>query len=222
MVQFADFVLDRYLAPEASKFLEFEAPNLTPRPDYLAAHLLNSVFYTTPVADNELVLMLIRRLDQAHTEYEAGRSDALRYVEALRTGNHAVRAYWHALMHFEQCIVATYLAVLAHSSISEIWDKDTEKPFQKGDGSSCERLNLLYTAIKHSHKWLQERGTSSNSAIWLSNLSLKGIQKTGQVIELRYDEIAEAISLLSDDATWRCFEVHRELRTRKPPVELGS
>ena len=141
-VQWAGFLLERFIAPKCSALAKCLAPEMPEIPNYFGSFLLNNIF-TANTADNtrSLTAVFLRRLANAVRYCRNGREELLACVAARTCSNDMVRAYLGALSSFEGCIVHTYLALKAHDAVGRLIDLTFPRSFNTKDGSPAQRLN---------------------------------------------------------------------------------
>ena len=150
VVQWPGYLLDRYVAPKSSALAKCLAPEVSELPDYFGSFFFNNIF-TEQVSDRTLSLtnVFLRRFANAVEDYRNGRKEMLACVAALQCSNDMVRGYMRALSYFEACVVNTNLALKAHDTVGKLWNPKEPRTFNPGDGSSAQRLNAVYNALKH-------------------------------------------------------------------------
>jgi hypothetical protein len=204
-MKWAGHLLDRLVAPECSSISECRAPEIPELPNYFGSFFLNNVFQGE-VEDKtrSLILLFLRRLAQGVREYRFGREQFLRFVETLPRTNNVTGLYLRALSHFEQAVINTYLAVLAHAAIAGIIVPSSERPYKKSDGSPAQRLGAVYNALKHFDERIV-RGTIPDipAPVWIVNDGLKcadAEQGLGAIAKLDFTEMVTLFNELEADA----------------------
>lgn len=162
-------ILENFGAPKLGLLKECNAPDLPEMPNHLAATILNSIFLGIefPQGTQRYILNFLRRLETAVTEYRQGREKLQNYVDELPKRNNHFLMAMRALSHFEQSTSVLYQAVMLTEPITR------ERPFQKGDGSSVERLNMIYNRSKHFDEGAGNQEPPPATPVWLINEGLE-------------------------------------------------
>lgn len=174
MGRYHNDILDRYLAPQVSRFTEADIPILDELQavsrHWIGNHFLNSVWRRAhPEGRRQMVFNFLRRADAAIEEYVLAKAATL---EFLQGGGQAVRAYTVALHHWETCLERGWLAARLFQKIFGV-----EKLFDKGDGSHWERLNRLQNDAKHTDARIEagEHPGGSPLVVWMENDGMRSL-----------------------------------------------
>jgi len=166
------WVLEEHLAPEVSSFTHAEIPDvpesLGESRFWLANHFLNSIFRVShPEPRRQFVFNFLRRADATVDEYKLARERAMTFLAGPR---HSVRRYMLALLHWESFVSQACLALNLFREVFSVG-----KLYSKGDGSTAERLNILYNDIKHAEERIKngEYPAGSTLAVWMTGDGLK-------------------------------------------------
>jgi hypothetical protein len=180
-----NYASDKFVARDFSKFtahgLQPIAPKFDQAPHWLENCILNSIF-GSPIADEPkpLLFTIIRRAEHALREYELARE----WLDAFITKERSVSAYFLAMSHLETALSCSYQAFdLARKAVNQ-------KLFEKGDGSIFERLNRIYSVIKHLEALSLQPGQLH--LLWFTNDGL-----SASVAVLTFTEIMEIIEDIS-------------------------
>jgi hypothetical protein len=207
-VQLSAYVVDRYIAPDVSKFTQANIPDMSKfDPEsghWLANFFLNSLVrgeYPAPIAS--YMYNYFRRAEAAFREHVEARRSTLHFLD----GKQSPTRYAMALHHWEIFLGQTW-----HSF------KILEKCFKfvifvKDSGSVEERLNHFYNAMKHVESRIEcgQILTGATVPVWLTNDGLRSTEtaltygETGELLR----EVAKWASIFSDPQT--ALEKWREL-----------
>jgi hypothetical protein len=224
VVQWAGFLLDRYVAKKSSGLTKCLAPEVPELPNYFGSFFLNNI-YTGQVPERTLSLtnVFLRRFTNAVEDYRNGRKEMLACVTALPCSSDMVRAYMRALSYFEVSIVNTYLALKAHDTVGKIWDPAAPPTFNKGDGSPSQRLNAVYNALKHFDENVEKGRIRPDvfTPMWLVDDGIEFAGSEGEA-KLQFTELIGLHSDLETDARWISEEVYRVAQERAAAKRAGS
>lgn len=92
----------------------------------------------------QLLFNFVRRVEGAIDQFETGRRNLLSVLEEREL---ATSRYLLAVMHFEGCVSQTYQALMLIAEFGKLG-----QIFKRGDGTTFQRLNLLYNRSKHVEK----------------------------------------------------------------------
>jgi hypothetical protein len=133
-------------------------------------------------------------METAVEEYRLGRGELHSYVEQLPVRNNHFLAALRALSHFEQSAAALYQAAILTTFIMP------GLPFTQSDGSSMDRLNMIYNRSKHFEEGATFAGPAPATPVWLTNEGLECSDAALSFIELHelivdQTNCAEAIAI---------------------------
>ena len=162
-------ILENFGAPKLAQLTECNAPDVPEWQNHLATTILNSVFLGIefePLIQRYL-LNFMRRMETAVSEYRLGRATLQSYVDELPKRNNHFLSALRALSHFEQSAAALYQAAMLTEPVTK------QKPFQKGDKSPMERLNMIYNRSKHFEEGVRQQAMPPATPVWLINEGLE-------------------------------------------------
>lgn len=216
MVRYAEHLLDRLVAPEFSKAIGCQAPDLAPAANYFGSLFLNNLFTTHVQPSHSLVAVFLRRLSLAISEYRSARDDLSKFSESQQHSTDAVQHYLRALSHFEQCLSAAHQAASVHASAGRMWDPN-HVPFTIGDNSPLDRLRLIYNTIKHFDERIEKKEVPPDSVpVWITPSSLRTRKRsTHENVDLQYAELAWILTALESDAKFLSEDVYECARKRR-------
>ena len=195
-----NFAKDKFLAPHVSALTECRARPLElvgGQPEkWLPGFVLNSmlrVSWTEPA--RQLAFMIVRRVDAAVREYEAGRAELEAFVD--QGSQLGIQRYSRGLMHFETCVGATFQAwmlVRQLSTLSREVPEEEPKLFEEDDGTDIQRLNSLYNTSKHADERIVRGHFAPDSTlpIWIVNEGLAAVD-----CHLSFAELADLLKALA-------------------------
>lgn len=185
----SNYVTDKFIAPEMSKFTSATLPDLSAvdieQEYWLANYILNSILRVNVQSpDRQRLFNFLRRSHSAFEEYAAARKLTLTYLEEPE----AKLGYLKAIGHWEALLGYTWQAyrLLLPSKFGKL--------YEKGDESFFERLNNLYNKSKHADaaildgKYLED----SPLCVWLTNEGLKSTDE-----EVSFEEVVETLAQLA-------------------------
>lgn len=182
--------MDKFIAPDMSKFTEASIPDMSDtsrEQDYwLRNFMLNTlVRVTIDEPTRQTLFNFLRRAELAFREYGLAREQTLAYLQ----NTEAITPYFAAISHWEVYLSHAYQAYCLLARGQKIL-------FKKGDGSILERLNLLYNRSKHVDKAIEagQLPSKSTMAIWLTNDGIQSINGG-----LTFTEMAD---ILTELAMW--------------------
>jgi hypothetical protein len=203
VTEWSDYALDKFVAPEMSKFTAASIPDVgeynESREWWVRNFFLSSMLRGTPDPPyRQYMLNFLRRAELSFQQYELARDRTLKYLESPRnkgTGN-----YMAAIGHWEVFLGQAWHAYLL---LSYMAGQNGQGIFESGDNSEAERLNFLYNRSKHAEKSINgafypEDGTL---CLWLCNDGLKvtsGSQTDGQLTFLEMFSILEGLGKWAD------------------------
>jgi hypothetical protein len=185
---FTTYGLDNFFAQEISALSECNAPDLA---DHFAEveplidnFILNSIF-TVPIKTEykPYIFGIIRRVQMALVEYQNGRTLLLLYLNESKKNT---SLYFQALSHFEIAVTFLYQAYEFWRKLGKKIESKETNLFEKGDGSSLEKLNRLYNISKHLEASTIPEGNLHN--VWISN---NGICANG--VTMSFTELADLV-----------------------------
>ena len=186
---------DNLVAPEMSTFAEASIPP-APNPGranyWILNHVLNSMLRARftgklrPFAFNYL-----RRAESAYREYELARQNTEAYLRREPDKNDGVGLYMAAMHHWEGFLGQAYHALRLYTL------NQKRALFEKGDGSTNDRLSLLYNESKHAESVIDagELPEESTMCIWLKNHGLHSPNSY-----LTFDELGIIVTTLGQFA----------------------
>jgi hypothetical protein len=132
-------------------------------PNWIAVFVLNSALNSTAdVSKYTYSLNFLRRVEEAISSSREGTARLLEYVQSP---GRSIATYFRSLSHFEFCIGQLWQA---HCLLSK---PGNVVLFNKGQGSTEERLNKIYNATKHMEERIAagKMPEDSPSVLWLTN-----------------------------------------------------
>ena len=193
-VQFSKFIIDKLIATDASQFTEASIPDMSLYDDqcthWVANLFLNSLFSGYKYPYSAYFYNFLRRSQHAFAEYAIARDMSLRYISE---GSQSPQGYAAALFHWE-----IFLGQSWHANKILQTAVKLGKLYEKGDQSTEEKLNKLYTRMKHVESRI-ENGQLPEGAtvpVWLTNSGLQSLDTS-----MTYVEMAEAQKKLSEWAS---------------------
>lgn len=192
MGQFSTYVIDKFIAPDASAFTLAEIPDMSgydkESAHWVANFFLNSVFRATwEPPFNAYMYNYMRRAEAAFREHQAARNETLSFIES---GRQSTKKYTAALFHWETFLGQSWHA---YKTLQKCFGVELYKP---GEGSVVERLNTLYNQMKHVESRIENKQMLEGATVpvWLTN---QGLVSIGSV--LTFPETGE---VLKDLAKW--------------------
>ena len=185
---FTTYGLDNFFAQEISALSECNAPDLA---EHIAEveplidnFILNSIF-TFPIKTEYKphIFGIIRRVQMALVEYQNGRTLLLLFLNDSKKNT---SLYFQALSHFEIAVAQLYQAYEFWRKLGKKIESKETNLFEKGDGSSLEKLNRLYNISKHLEPSTIPEGNLHH--VWISN---NGICASG--VTMSFTELAELV-----------------------------
>jgi hypothetical protein len=184
-----NYARDRFIAPKLSALTTCGAKPLrldvSGTDAWLPDFVLNTAFrFTVAEPQRQLMFTLLRRVDGALSEYEAGRQALVTYFE--RRVHSGIQLYSRALLHFEVCVALTYQAWCLIRQLLP----SQPRLFDKNDGSEFDRLNRLYNVWRHADERIAsgQHAPESTLPLWFVNEGLES--RDGQIT---FDELAEML-----------------------------
>lgn len=198
MAKFTNYVIDKFIAPDASSFTQADIPDMSDHDEqsthWVANFFLNSVFriaWKPPF--NAYMYNYMRRAEAAFLEHDHARSETLSFIES---GMQSPRKYTAALFHWESFLGQSWHAYKTLQTCFSI------ELYQSGDDSVEERLNKLYNQMKHVESRIEnaQMPASATVPVWLTNEGLVSIDaaltfaETGEVLA----DVAKWANILQD------------------------
>ncbi len=181
---------DAFVSPHLSELTKVGAPDLRDKAKgWVNNFILTSVLKLGKDYPYRLIIFhTLRKIEGAFKEYQAGRESLGRFMVKRRE----ISSYFHALRQFE---IAALLTYHAYETIGTLI---SEKVFEKGEGSSVERLNRIQNIAKHVHENLIETQFPKDCTvpIWLTNTGIECYDQTF----LAFSEFAELLADLTEVA----------------------
>jgi hypothetical protein len=185
---FTTYALDNFFAQEISALSECNAPDLAEHfaevEPLIDNFILNSIF-TFPIKTEykPYIFGIIRRVQMALVEYQNGRTLLLLYLNDSKKNTFL---YFQALSHLEIAVTQLYQAYEFWRKLGKKIESKETNLFEKGDGSSHEKLNRLYNISKHLEASTIPEGNLRH--VWISN---NGICASG--VRMSFTELAELV-----------------------------
>ena len=198
MGQFSSYVIDKFIAPEASSFTQAEIPDMSAydkeSTHWVANSFLNSVLgaaWKSPY--NAYMFNYMRRAEAAFREHQAARNATLSFIEF---GRQSTKNYTAALFHWETFLGQSWHA---YKTLQKCFDIDL---YKLGEGSVEERLNKLYNQMKHVESRIENKQMLEGATVpvWLTNQGLISVDsvltftETGEVLK----DLAKWANILQD------------------------
>lgn len=137
MARFSNYVIDRFIAPNASSFTQADIPDMSEYDEqskhWIANFFLNSIFraaWKPPY--NAYMYNYLRRAEAAFLEHGRARYETLTFIES---GRQSTGRYTAALFHWESFLGQSWHA---YKTLQKCFGVRLYVP---GDGSVGERLN---------------------------------------------------------------------------------
>jgi hypothetical protein len=180
---------DKFVAPEISSFTEASISDLSGLQErWLVSFILNSgLVVQLDDATRRTIYNFLRRAEAAFREYNSARQMTLAHL--ANPNPDAVSEYIIAIGHWEVFLSDAYQAWCLLARGQKIL-------FTPGDGSTMQRLNLLYNRTKHAESAIiaEQLPPDGTLPVWLKNDGLRSVESS-----LTFEEIAE---MLKDLAVW--------------------
>ncbi len=198
MTQFTNYAIDKFIAPNASSFMQADIPDMSSYDEqsthWVANFFLNSVLraaWKPPY--NAYMYNYLRRAEAAFIEHSLARSETLEFIES---GRQSSRRYTAALFHWESFLGQSWHA---YKTLQKCFGVQIYSP---GDGSVKERLNKLYNQMKHVESRIENAQITDGATVpvWLTNDGLASIDttftftETGEVLV----DVAKWANILQD------------------------
>jgi hypothetical protein len=200
-VQFSSAVLEAHLAPGASTFTAADIPDMSSwakeSSHWIANYFLNSVLGTAFAPPmNAYAYNFLRRAQYAYSEHALARVSTLAFI--AHSGQ-SPRHFTDALFHWENFLGQAWHA---YGILITAWKG---KAFEKNDGSVEQRLNALYSQMKHVESRIDNAQIIPGATVpvWLENQGLRSIDasltflETGEVLK----DLAKYADALSNPRT---------------------
>jgi hypothetical protein len=188
-------LLDRFIAPDISKFTSATIPDLSPEfPEarhWLGNHFLNN-FVEGSFKDRarQITVGYLRRVYHAFVTYHNARETTLRYLSGNQPDNPRIQQYYESIALWEWFILQAAMALDLYK-----WLNSGTGAFSKNDGSSTFGLYTIANQIKHLSGCVDsgQCGPNESVPLWLSNAGLQSFN-----ISLLYTEAAEELRALAE------------------------
>jgi hypothetical protein len=211
VVQFSDAVLDRLIAPEASKFTELEMPELQVADSYTANFFLHNIFLLEADVMGPFIALFLRRIEQATRDYHAARETLLEYIGHLP--HHYPGKMLRGITLLEQFLASVCQAAEASHHVARHYDRSIGE-FKKGTDDKLRKLIVLYEVSKHAHGTLRY----SASPIWPTKQGLRCLKVDHGKTKDIYLSFIDIVSIVSDplsNARWISTDFYHELAERR-------
>lgn len=197
VTEWSDYALDKFVAPEMSKFTAASIPDVSKYQDnrefWVRHFFLSTVTRATPSDPiRQYMANFLRRTEMAFQEYELARGRTVQYLETPR--GRGVSHYMAAIGHWEVFLGQAWHATLLLTYMAGL---DASKDiYKQEDGSIEQRMNFLYNRSKHAEKSINNDFYPKDGTLclWLCNDGLKVVGS-----HLTFNEMAE---VLGDLAMW--------------------
>lgn len=193
-IQFSKEILDRHIAPSVSSFNRAEIPDMSTwakeSAHWIASFFLNSAFsasFKPPM--NAYAYNFLRRAQAAFAQHRLARDCTLAFLSA---GGQWATLYCNALFHWE-----TFLGQAWHA-YALLLKAYSGTAFKEGDGSTEERLNKLYNAMKHVESRIEngQMLTGATVPVWLTNDGIRSVDASMTYFET--GELLKQLALWAD------------------------
>jgi hypothetical protein len=191
----SNYALDTFVAPKLSELTECNITDISDQLEqannWITHFVLNSIFKVVgynPEAKAS-VLFFLRRAEAAFREFHYARIFLLEYLSQEREN---VSVYFEVLFHLETCIAQMWQAVAQLISQKKKITGQKEQIYKKGEGSSYERLNLLYNMSRYAGDNVLEEATMP---IWITNIGIEGKEAS-----ISYTELVDILNEIGDFA----------------------
>ncbi|MFI5710707.1 hypothetical protein [Kribbella sp. NPDC051620] len=192
-IGFSDYSKDTFVAPQLSRFTSALIRDMSKTSDqqqhWLANFILNTMVRTSmDDRSRQTLFNFLRRTQFAFSEYELARNKTADY---LANPEHFLK-YLAAVGHWE--VVLSYI----YQAYELLTRAEKNALFKKDDGTTLQRLNLLYNRSKHLPKAINsdQIGHGSTLAVWLTNDGLRC--PDGHLTFGELAEILEELAFVSD------------------------
>lgn len=201
MVKYSTGLLNQF-APHITELTEFNAPLME---EYKGmTHglihqfiILSSFSAKYPDKMHKFGLIFLRKTELVFEEYFVAISDLANYVKQniLYNDNPAdqLSDYFRILHRFEIIISQLYQANMVLQKFLVL--EKHERFWSKGDGSSLERVNILYNYIKHAEDKIDKGLELPGYQIWLTNSGISCEETT-----VSFEELSALLIDLADNA----------------------
>ena len=180
---------DKFVAPEISSFTEASIPDLSGlQKRWLVSFILNSsLVVQLDDGTRRTFYNFLRRAEATFREYSSARQ--MTQAHLTNPNPDAVSEYIIAIGHWETFLSQAYQAWCLLARGQKIL-------FTPGDGSTMQRLNLLYNRTKHAESAITAEQLPSDGTlpVWLKDDGLHSVESN-----LTFEEIVE---MLQDLAAW--------------------
>jgi hypothetical protein len=194
----SSWVLDKYMAPQISKFTAASIPDMTELDDDQQEHWLYN-FILNNLAGRTLVTPIRQQmynfLRRLHAAFGAlAREATLAYL----ANRHRYPRYIDAINHWEAFLAYAWQAFCFFGRGKRIW-------FEQGDGSVLERLHDLHIRSKHADEGIEQGRYIEDSplCVWLTNDGLSSTEAalTFEEIAMLLTDMAQLASAVQDPVT---------------------
>jgi hypothetical protein len=208
----SNYALDKFVAPKLSELTECNIPDMSTHSSqsdsWVANFILNSIFTSRVNSEyTQYAIYVLRRSEAAFREYGNVRLTLYNYVNKKQKN---MSVYFKILFHVESCIAQMWQACDATIKLNK-----GKKLYNSGDGSTYERLNLLYNISRYGGNNIK---ANSTVPIWLTNTRIES-----DTVSISFDELAYILGEIGDlaDALSNPSKLYEHLsnRTRKDEEE---
>ncbi len=199
MVQWNSNLLEKYIAPEISTFVNAEIPDVSdlfPESQYwLQNHFLNTVFGAKFKEKwRQVAIGFLRRSQNSFTSYHKARELTLEYLDNNDPLNPKISKYYLAVSEWENYALQVSMGIDLFK-----WLNMNQGAFEKNDGSIEQRLYTIANHVKHTASCVNSGQSEECHTIplWLNN---EGIMTYD--LSVTYKEASEVlidISKLADE-----------------------
>lgn len=161
---FTNYAIEAFISNRITKVTECRMADLSAEfPNagtWVSGFGLMVIFTNQPREEiRPFALQFVRRVEMALAEYSRAREQ----LQDLIAGNPRWSPYYRALHHVEIAIALLYQAYdFSRKALDQ-------RLFESGDGSSVQRLNLIYGVTKH-------QCATAEDPVWLSNEGIETAQ----------------------------------------------
>ncbi len=198
---FSAYVLDKFVAPEMSKFTEADIRDMSntdkEQEHWLANFILNNVLRATfHTPQRQQFYNFLRRSHSAFRAYADAREATLQHL----ANPDGFLAYIEAIGHWESFLGYCWQAYCFVGQGKTRW-------FEKNDGSVHQRLYALHHRAKHADLAIEHGHYIEDSplCVWLTNDGLKSTETTLSFVECAeiLEDLARAASTVQDPLALR-------------------
>ncbi|MFZ1642559.1 MAG: hypothetical protein WAV07_14240 [Candidatus Contendobacter sp.] len=204
-IRFSTGLLNQF-APYITELTELSVFNFPELLEYrssfqawMPSYILQSSFgHKYPAPFHKWTIAFLRKTGYAFKHYFISRDALSLFVNTpilfSEDTPKQLSSYFESLHNLEVSISLIYQAYCVFGKIiadGKFWNK--------GDGSTLERINLIYNNIKHAEDRIDKALLEPGSHIWLTNSSICCEQGP-----ISYKEISESLIDLADNASYYC------------------